>query len=87
MEELLHYCSTKTGYEKQIVERVVDSFLSKIAQELSDGHSVDLGAGFGTFSVKLRTGKVQENSPRTPKASRYRVIFRENNGLKQQLKL
>lgn len=89
MEELLKYCSQATGYERQAVEAVIGSFLDKIAQELSEGHSVDLGKNFGTFSVKLRTGHeaIQKNSPRTPKESRYRIIFRENNGLKKRMKL
>lgn len=87
MEELFQYCSEQTGCELQLVERIIHSFLEKIAQELSQGQSVDLGKEFGIFHAKLRTGAVGENSPRTPKASRYRVIFRENSGLRQRLKL
>ena len=87
MERLLQHCSTTTGYEQQAVAVIVTSFLDKIAQELSEGHTVNLGADFGTFSVKLRTGAVQPGSPRTPKDSRYKVIFRENSGLKKRLKI
>ncbi len=87
MEKLLQYCSMATGYEQQTVAVIVNSFLDKIAQELSEGNTIDLGENFGTFSVKLRTGAVQPGSPRTPKDSRYRVVFRENNGLKKRLKL
>ena len=86
MEELFQYCSAQTGCELQVVERIIHSFLDKIAQDLSQGQSVDLGKEFGVFHVKLYTGMVAENSPRTPKASRYRVIFRENSGLRQRLK-
>ncbi len=87
MDRLLQLCSNETGYGKQEVEAIIGCFLDKISQELSEGHTVDLGACFGVFSVKLHTGTLQEGSPRTPKDSRYRVIFRENNGLRQRLKL
>lgn len=56
MERLLQYCSEETGYGHQEVEAIIDCFLDKISQELSEGHTVDLGACFGVFSVKLRTG-------------------------------
>ena len=56
MERLLQYCSKETGYEKQEVETIIGCFLDKISQELSEGHTVDLGSCFGIFSVKLRTG-------------------------------
>lgn len=89
MEELLKYCSWVSGYEKQAVEAVRDSFLDKIMQEVSQGPSVDLGEGLGVFSVKMRTGyeAIQKNSPRAPKDSRYRILFRENNGLKKKMEL
>lgn len=87
LERLLQYCSEETGYEQQEVEAIIGCFLDKISQELSEGHTVDLGACFGIFSVKLRTGTLQEGSPRTPKDSRYRVVFREGNHLRQRLKL
>lgn len=87
LEELLQYCSEETGYEKQEVETIIGCFLDKITQELSEGQSVDLGACFGVFSVKLRSGILPEGSPRTPKDSRYRVVFREGNHLRKRLKL
>ena len=87
MEKILQYCSEETGYKQQEVETIIGCFLDKISQELSEGHTVDLGACFGIFSVKLRTGALQEGSPRTPKDSRYRVVFREGDHLRQRLKL
>lgn len=87
MERLPQYCSEETGYEQQEVEAIIDCFLDKISQKLSEGHTVDLGACFGTFSVNLRTGALQEGAPRTPKDSRYRVVFREGNHLRKRLKL
>ena len=87
MERLLQYCSKETGYEQQEVETIIVCFLDKISQELSEGHTVDLGSCFGIFSVKLRTGALQEGPPRTLKDSPYRVVFREGNHLRQRLKL
>lgn len=87
MEELLQYCSMMTGYEKEEVESIVNAFLEKIVEELSEGNAVDLGKDFGIFTVKLRTSNLQENSPRTPKDARYRTIFRENSGMKKRLKV
>lgn len=86
MDKLLEECCASTGYEKAVVDNVVKCFLEKIVDELSQGNRVDLGEDFGTFSVKLRTGKPQENSPRTPKDSHYRTIFRENRGMRKRLK-
>ena len=82
MKELVERCSKATGYEGFVVESILTQFLAEIADELSAGLAVDLGENFGTFSVKLRTAHLAENSPRTPKNSRYKVIFRENKGLK-----
>ena len=49
MEKLLQYCSTTTGYDKREVETIIGSFLDKVAEELSEGHTVDLGVCFGIF--------------------------------------
>ena len=87
MKELIKHCSQTTEYEEIVVENIITQFLAEIANELSAGHTVDLGEDFGTFSVKLRTNHLAENSPRTPKDSRYKVVFRENRGLKQRLKV
>lgn len=87
MRDLLQRCSEKTGYEEAAVEYIITEFLSEITSELSKGNTVDLGEDFGVFSVKLRTDHLTENSPRTPKGSRYKVTFRENNGMKQRLKV
>lgn len=80
LEQRLQYCSTVTGDEEQEVGATISSFLDKIAQELSEGHAVDSGACFGIFTVKLRTEQLQPGSPRTRKAERYHVVFREKAG-------
>ena len=87
MEELLKRCCDETGLEKAVVETAVSSFLGQIVKELSQGHTVDLGKGFGVFTPKLRTSHLQENSPRTPKDSRYKVVFREGAEMRQKLKV
>lgn len=85
MERILQYCGEETGYKQQ--ESIIDCILDKISRELSDGHTVDLGTCFGIFNIKLRTGTLQEGSLRTPKDSRYRMIFREGGHLRKRLKL
>ncbi|MCB5714511.1 MULTISPECIES: HU family DNA-binding protein [Lactonifactor] len=87
MDNLLEVCSRKTGCGREQTEQIIALFLSEIVEELARGHKVDLGTEFGVFSVKLRTGAVAEGSPRTPKDSRYKVVFRENSGMKQRLKI
>lgn len=87
MERLWEQCCSAAGCSKETARKVVDAFLECITDTLSQGESVDLGKDFGVFTVKLRTPHLQENSPRTPKAKRYKVIFRENSGMKQRLKL
>ncbi len=69
------------------MENVIAAFLAEITGKLSQGHTVDLGEEFGVFSVRLQTDYLAENSPRNPKDSRYKVIFRENNGMKRRLKV
>ena len=77
----------KAGCGREQAEQIIALFLSEIVEELAQGHKVDLGPEFGVFSVKLRTGAAAEGSPRTPKDSRYKVIFRENSGMRKQLKI
>lgn len=87
MKELLQACSEAAGCEETVAEAVINQFLNEIVQELSEGHTVDLGPDFGVFSVKLRTGEVQNGSPRTPKNAHYKAVFRENKGMARRLKV
>lgn len=86
-EELLRITAEVSGADRQTAEKIVSVFLDRITEELSKGGAVDLGEDFGKFSVKLRTNHLAENSPRTPKDSRYKVVFRENKGMKKRLKV
>lgn len=86
MKDLLNKCSKNTGYDEKTVENVVTCFLDTIASDLCAGHTVDLGEDFGVFIIKKRIGSISENSPCTPKASRYKVFFRESSKLRRRLK-
>lgn len=87
MKEIVHNCSVLAGCREETADAVICTFLDLIVQELSKGNPVDLGDDFGIFTVKLRSGMPQPGSPRTPKDSRYKVIFRENKGMRQRLKV
>lgn len=87
LKELLQNCSEATGVTEAQAEAVIRTFLDGIVSQLSKGKTVDLGDDFGVFTAQLRTGEVREGSPRSPKASRYRVFFRENKGMRKKLKL
>ena len=87
MNELAEHCNKVTGYAEIAAESIITQFLAGIANELSAGYEVNLGENFGSFSVRWRTDRLAENSPRAPENSRYKVIFLEKNGLKQRLKV
>lgn len=87
MNQYIEICSQKTGYAETVVEQVVAAFLDSIVSELSQGNTVDLGSEFGVFSTRLRESHLADNSPRTPKDSRYKVVFREGKGLQKRLKV
>lgn len=87
MNQYIEICSQKTGCEETIVEQVVAAFLDSIVSELSQGNTVDLGPEFGVFSTRLRESHLADNSPQTPKDSRYKVVFREGKGLQKRLKV
>lgn len=88
MQELIRRCSAETGQPPQQVEQTVAAFLNMVTQELSRGNTVDMGKDFGKFIPRLREDKLAENSPRTKaKDPHYKVIFRENSGMRQKLKV
>lgn len=86
MEEILERCIRETSCANGEAEEIIHIFLEMIVEELSLGHSVDLGEEVGEFSVRLRESHLADNSPRTPKESRYKVVFREGSGMKKRLK-
>lgn len=67
-KELVEYVAANADMTKKAATDVVDTVLTKIADELSDGNEVVL-AGFGKFSVKERAARDGRN-PATGAAMR-----------------
>lgn len=87
MNQFAEKCSHEAGCTETVAEKVIEIFLEEVAEELSQGNTVDLGADFGVFSTRLREAHLAQNSPRTAKDSRYKVVFREGRGLRKRLKI
>ena len=87
MKQYIKMCSQKTGCEENVANEIIETFLDLIVEELSHGNTVDLGPEFGVFSARLRESHLTENSPRTPKDSHYKVVFREGRGMQKRLKV
>lgn len=87
MNELLAYCSHASGVDQQTVDTVIRCCFEYIVSELAKGNTVDLGDAFGTFVARLRKPHLAESSPRTPKDTRYKVVFREGKEMAQRLKV
>lgn len=87
MKQLAEKCSRKAGCPEAVAEKVIEIFLESIAEELSQGNTVDLGVNFGVFSIRLREVHLAEDSPRTGKSNRYKVVFREGRELRKRLKV
>lgn len=85
-KEAIKFCCEATGWDRETVSSVVNSFLNYLCCEFEKGHSVDFGQDFGIFSVKRREQILPPGSPRTPKAPKYNVIFKEGANLKRRLK-
>ncbi len=50
--------------EKQVVQSVIESFLSSLKESIMDGASIEL-RGFGSFTHKKRLGRKNARNPRT----------------------
>lgn len=87
MNQYIEMCSRKAGCEEAEAEQIVKAFLDTIVDELSQGNTVDLGPEFGVFSARLRESHLTDNSPRAPKDSHYKVVFREGKGMQKRLKV
>lgn len=70
MKPFAEKCSHEAGCTETVEEKVIEIFLKEVAEELSQGNTVDLGADFGVFSTRLREAHLAQNSPRTAKDSR-----------------
>lgn len=65
-KDIIDLISRDTGFQKTIVEAMVNSFIDNIQSELSKGNQVKF-AGFGSFDVCERAARIGRN-PHTGKA-------------------
>lgn len=86
-ELLAQQTAVRLRMQPDTVSDVLDNLLIDMRDAFERGQCVDLGADFGRFSVKFNKGYCNMNSPRTPKASRYTVVFRSANDLKKKLRV
>ncbi len=85
--QLITYSAAAADCSREQAVLLLDAMLDKMANELASGQTVDLGEGFGTFEPRLREAHLAPGSPRTPKDSRYKVVFREGRNLRKRLKV
>ena len=65
--DLVDSISKNVDCERKIILAVVDSFLEEVKHSLSKGNTIEL-RGFGTFSNKLRNGRISARNPKTGEA-------------------
>lgn len=58
--EVVKEISKSTGIDKDVVNRVVESFMVEVKNSLSSGNDLFL-RGFGTFLIKERAAKTARN--------------------------
>ena len=77
-----------TNLEKQVIQKVIDSFLLHTRESLENGSSIEL-RGFGTFEVRLRKGRAAARNPKTGEKlsvePHYVAAFRAGQVLKEKL--
>ncbi len=77
-----------SNYEKNMVQNVVECFLSQVKQSLSQGSTIEL-RGFGTFEPRLRKGRACARNPKTGEQlsvkPHYVAVFRSGQELKKNL--
>ena len=77
-----------TDVEKQIIQKVVDSFLVHTREALEEGSTIEL-RGFGTFEARLRRGRAVARNPKTGEKlsvePHYVAVFRAGQILKDKL--
>lgn len=87
-KDILHEISEKTGVGQEQVEKTYYSMVSIISDALSRGEEVNLNPEWGSFIPKLWDNPaLNENSPRTRKAARYKVRFRPGKEMEKGLKI
>ena len=76
------------GYEKKVIQDILDSLLQNIKTSLSEGNTIEL-RGFGTFEPRLRRGREKARNPKTGEAlsvaPHHVAVFRAGRELKNAL--
>ncbi len=86
--ELLRKMAETSGVGQDEVERVYFALVQVLGDTLGHGEPADLRPEWGCFLPKLSDNPGRnQNSPRTPKATRYHIRFRAGGAFEQKLKL
>lgn len=89
-KDLIEAVSDDAGFTREQVTKVLESFLEKVTNELSDGNSVVL-RNFGAFEVKETKARVAHNPQNTAQKvsvpRRAVVKFKPGKAMKQQVML
>ena len=74
--------------KKQIIQKIIDSFLLHTRESLETGATIEL-RGFGTFEARLRKGRSEARNPKTGEKlsvePHYVAAFRAGQLLKEKL--
>ena len=86
--DLIDEIYKSTDVEKQIIQKIVDSFLVHTRESLEKGSTIEL-RGFGTFEARLRKGRAVARNPKTGEKlsvePHYVAAFRAGQILKDKL--
>lgn len=86
--EMFQKILEETGMELEQIEKVYFSMVHVMSDTLSRGEDVVLNPEWGLFAPKLWDNPgLNENSPRTRQAVRYKIRFRPGKEVEKQLKL
>ena len=86
--EIIDSVYKATDIEKQVIQKVVDSFLKNLRESIAKGNTIEF-RGFGTFEPRLRKGRSAARNPRTGEIlsseAHYVAVFRAGKLLKEKL--
>lgn len=88
--DLVDSIAKNVDCERKVIQAVVDSFLEEVKHSLAKGNTIEL-RGFGTFSNKLRNGRISARNPKTgekitePIAPHYVAAFKSGKELSEAL--
>jgi len=86
--DLIDTVYEQTGYERRVVQTVVDTLIATFKETLKGGSVIEI-RGFGTFEPRLRQGRTNARNPKTGETlfvkPHYIAAFRAGQDLKQGL--